>query len=47
MTAQLVNDRASALHRGPAHELQSATQAARLALDSTTASAYEELPAAA
>jgi hypothetical protein len=47
MTARLANDRATALHRGPAHELQAATHAARLALDNTTASAHEDLPAAA
>lgn len=47
MTARLVNDRASALNRGPAHELQAATRAARLALDTTPASAHEELLAAA
>jgi hypothetical protein len=47
MTARLVNDRASALYRGPAHELQAATRAARLALDNTTASAREDLPTAA
>ena len=47
MTARLVDDRASELHRGQAHELQAAVQAARLALDSTTASAHEDLPAAA
>jgi hypothetical protein len=47
MTVRLVNDRASALHRGPAHELQAATRAARLALDTTPASAHEELLAAA
>ena len=46
-TARLVDDRASALHRGQADELQAATEAARLALDSTTASAHEALPAAA
>jgi hypothetical protein len=47
MTARLVDDRASALHRGQAHELQAAAHGARLALDSTTASAHEDLPAAA
>lgn len=46
-TARLVDDRASALHRGQADELQVATEAARLALDSTTASAHEGLLAAA
>jgi hypothetical protein len=47
MTARLVSDRASALHRGPAHELQAAARAARVALDSATARAHEELLAAA
>ena len=47
MTARLVDDRASALYRGPAHELQAATRAARVALDSTTVSAREGLLAAA
>jgi len=46
-TARLVDDRASALYRGQADELQAATEAAQLALDSTTASAHEALPAAA
>jgi hypothetical protein len=47
MTARLVDDRASVLYRGSAHELQAATGAARLALDNTTASAQEDLAAAA
>jgi hypothetical protein len=47
MAALLVNDRASALHRGPAHELQAAAKAARLALDDGTSSAREDLPTAA
>jgi hypothetical protein len=47
MAARLVNDRESSLHRGPAHELQAAAQSAQLALDSTTASARDDLPTAA
>jgi hypothetical protein len=47
MAARLVNDRGSALHRGSAHELQAAAQAAGLALDNTTATAREDLPTAA
>ena len=47
MAARLVNDRASALYRGTAQELQVATQAARVALEGTTASAHEDLAAAA
>ena len=47
VTARLVDDRASALYRGRAHELQAATHAARLALDITTAGAHEDLAAAA
>jgi hypothetical protein len=45
--ARLVDDRASALYRGRAHELKAATEAARLALDSITPSAHEGLAAAA
>ena len=47
MAALLVNDRAGSLHRGSAQELQVAAEAARLALDDTTASARGELPVAA
>ena len=47
MTARLVNDRASALHRGSADELRAATQAARAALDNTAATARQDMPAAA
>jgi hypothetical protein len=47
ITARLVNDRKSALHRGRVHELQAAIRAARLALDGTPASAPEDLATAA
>ena len=47
MAALLVNDRASALHRGPAQELQAAAQAARRALENNRPSAREDLLTAA
>jgi hypothetical protein len=47
MADLLVSDRSSSLHRGPAQELQAAAEAARLALESPTASAREDLRTAA
>jgi hypothetical protein len=47
MAARLVTNRGSSLRRGPANELQAAAQAARVALDGTTASEREDLLTAA